>query len=306
MNLHEEWAKLSDPDWVARHVARFKEVRPRYESYAQFLQRLLTEASRRLAPLAIVQTRPKSVHSLAEKILRKRRSYTNAKSALSSDPLARMTDLCGARVIVHTGDQVRAVCQFIEEAFDIDQPNSVDHSQRQKPAEFGYRSVHYIVSVNPARLRAPVPKEILGPQAERPIPPEILGLKGELQVRTLLEHAWADIGHDLTYKPELKVPDRIQRRFHALAAVLELADREFGGLVDALDEFKSNFGAYYLREEAEAEIARLRIVLAQEPDVEQAVKLAHLGIESCLRTRRERSCPKSLGVKLLSRIVGSP
>lgn len=82
--------------------------------------------------------------------------------------------------------------------------------------------------------------------------------------------------------------------------------REFGGLVDALDEFKSNFGAYYLREEAEAEIARLRIVLAQEPDVEQAVKLAHLGIESCLRTRRERSCPKSLGVKLLSRIVGSP
>ncbi|MGD0262411.1 MAG: RyR domain-containing protein [Verrucomicrobiota bacterium] len=277
-NLHEEWSKLSDPDWVAEHVARFKKVRPRYESYAQFLQGLLDEARRRLAPLAIVQSRPKSVHSFAEKVLRKRRSYANAKGALSSDPLTRMTDLCGARVIVHTSDQVRAVCQFIEEAFDIDRPNSVDHSQRQKPAEFGYRSVHYIVSVNPARLRAPVPKEILGPQAERQIPPAILGLKAEIQVRTLLEHAWADIAHDLTYKAELKVPDRIQRQFHALAAVVEVADGEFGRLVDILDAFKSNFGACHPREEAEAEIARLRIALAQEPDVEEAVKLAHLAL----------------------------
>jgi len=279
-NSQEEWAKLGDSDWVARHVARFKEVQGRYAVYAEFLKVLLNEACRRLAPLAIVKARPKSVHSLAEKILRKRKSYANSKG--TSDPLECVTDLCGARIIAQTDDQVQALCQFIEAAFEIDPANSVDHSQRRKPAEFGYRSVHYIVSVNPARLKAPIPKDVLGPQAERQIPQEILGLKAEIQVRTLLEHAWADIGHDLTYKPELKVPALIWRQFHALAAVLEVADHEFGRLVEALDQFKSNFGAYHPREEAEAEIARLRIVLDQAPEVEQAVKLANLALSIAL------------------------
>ena len=218
-----------------------------------------------------------------------------------------MTDLCGARVIVHTGDQVRAVCQFIEEAFDIDRPNSEDHSQRQKPTEFGYRSVHYIVSVNPARLRAPVPKEILGPQAERPIPPEILGLKAEIQVRTLLEHAWADIGHEMTYKTgaEGAGPHPSSVRLAGRGAGAGGPPVRRAGCMRWTSSNPTS-APTTCGEEVEAEIARLRIVLAQEPDVEQAVKLAHLGIESCLRTRRERSCPKSLGVKLLSRIVGSP
>ena len=66
----------------------------------------------------------------------------------------------------------------------------------------------------------------------------------------------------MTYKTELRVPDRIHRQFASLAAVLEGVDRQFGALVHGLEEFKSNFGAYHERKEVEAEIARLRIVLA--------------------------------------------
>ena len=72
---------------------------------------------------------------------------------LPTDPLERMTDLCGVRVITQTSDQVRAVCQFLEEAFAIDRSNSEDVSQRLRPTEFGYRSVHYIVTIDAKKLQ---------------------------------------------------------------------------------------------------------------------------------------------------------
>jgi ppGpp synthetase/RelA/SpoT-type nucleotidyltranferase len=270
-DLHQEWNKLTDRDWVAVHVPRFVEIRPRYQAYEEFLSGLLTEACSKLAPLAIVQTRTKDIPSFAEKILRKRKRYTNSTEGIPPDPLARITDLCGGRVVTQTADQVLAVCKFIEETLEVDTRNSEDVSQRLKSAEFGYRSVHYVVLVNPEQLKAAGIKQ--------PVPAEIIGLKGEVQVRTLLEHAWADIAHQLAYKPEIKVPESIQRQCATLAAVLEQVDHEFGRLVQGLEQFKSNFGAYLPRQQVETEIARLRIVLAHRPDdLEQVVKLAHLAI----------------------------
>ena len=267
----EKWAGLSDEDWVALQVPRFLDIRPSYLLYAEFLQAVLKQGCTRFAPLALVETRAKSVPSFAEKILRKRKAYLHPKGALSADPLARMTDLCGGRVIAQTSDQVRSVCHFVEEAFGIDRANSEDVSQRLHATEFGYRSVHYIIVIDPKKLQ--------DAGVTLAIPPEILGLKAEIQVRTLLEHAWADIGHEMTYKTELKVPDRIHRQFASLAAVLEGVDRQFGTLLQGLEDFQSNFGAYHERKEVDAEIARLRIVLSCDPqNIEMAVKIAQLAL----------------------------
>ncbi len=267
----EQWASLSDEDWVALQVPRFAAIRPRFLLYAEFLQSLLQQGCTGFAPLAVIEARAKSVLSFAEKILRKRKVYVHPKGGLPADPLARLTDLCGARVITQTSEQVRSVCQFIEGAFDIDRSNSEDVSQRLRPTEFGYRSVHYIVAIDPQKLQ--------DAGVAIAIPAEVLGLKAEIQVRTLLEHAWADIGHDMAYKTELRVPDRIHRQFASLAAVLEGVDRQFEMLVHGLEEFKSNFGAYHERKEVDAEIARLRIVLSYAShNVDVAVKIAQLAI----------------------------
>ena len=221
------WTTLSDESWVAVHVPRFVEIRPRYVVYAGFLHAVLKHGCGTLAPLALIETRAKSIPSFAEKILRKRKSYMQPKGTLSPDPLARMTDLCGGRVIAQTSDQVRAVCQFIEEAFDVDSPNSEDVSQRLRPTEFGYRSVHYIVLVNAEKLRAA--------GVSMAIPPEVLGLKAEIQVRTLLEHAWADIGHEMTYKAEHTVPSR-----HS--SPVRLAGRGAGGRGPPVRRVGAQFG----------------------------------------------------------------
>ena len=267
----ELWPTLPAADWVALHVPRFTKIRCHYETYERFLRDVLQEACRKLAPLAIVDTRTKGVPSFANKILRKHALYVDPKDPLPPDPLLRITDLCGGRIITQTSDQLHAVCRFLEQTFDIDWKNSDDASQRLKPREFGYRSTHYIVSANSDRLQAagfPIP-----------VPDGIRGLKAEVQVRTLLEHAWADIGHDMTYKTEVRVPDRIHRHFAALAAVLEGADREFERLVHSLDAFKSNYGAHHSREQVESEIERLRIVLAWEPgNVDLAVQAAQLAL----------------------------
>jgi ppGpp synthetase/RelA/SpoT-type nucleotidyltranferase len=270
----EECKKLTDEQWVALHVPRYEDIHDTYKKYEHFLREILREACSGLAPLAIIEARPKSIPSFAGKILLKREQYMDPKVPLPPDPLVRITDLCGGRVITQTFDQVKAVCQFIEKAFDIDHGNSEDVSKRLRPTEFGYRSIHYIVMVNEEKLKAigidiPVPSEIVNPDR----------LKAEIQVRTLLEHAWADIGHDMTYKTELKVPDRIHRQFAVLSAVLEGVDREFGRLVDNLEEFQSNFGAYHTPDEVEDEISRLRIVLDSNPEnIDQAVKIAQLAL----------------------------
>ncbi len=90
--------------------------------------------------------------------------------------------------------------------------------------QVGYLSVHYVVSLNQSR-------ENLGEYTP------YKGLKCEIQVRTLLQHAWAEIEHDRNYKFGGVLPKDIRRRFYLVAGTLELMDQEFQNLSDAIDDY---------------------------------------------------------------------
>ena len=62
-------------------------------------------------------------------------------------------------------------------------------------------------------------------------------LRCEVQVRTLLQHAWAEIEHDRNYKFSGVLPHEIRRRFYLVAGVLEMMDREFDRLSGDIDEY---------------------------------------------------------------------
>ena len=179
-------------DWYRDQIEQYMQVLPRYTLYGKTLQQVLEKATAKLAPQAIVQTRPKAIAGFSEKIIR--------KSAEGKDPVNKFTDLCGGRVITHLPSEVKAVCEFIEKNFDIDWDNSVDVSQRLRTAEFGYRSIHYIVKFKPDVFPT---KDI-----DVPIPEDVFGLKAEIQVRTLLEHTWADFSHNTSYKGAFNIPER--------------------------------------------------------------------------------------------------
>ena len=189
----EQWAALSDADWVALQVPRFVAIRPRCLGYADFLRAVLKQGapglrrwpSSRPAP-RVSPVSPKKSSASASSICIPRRPAR--RSAGPHDrPLRRAghhPDLRpgAGRLPLHRGGLRHR------------RSNSEDVSQRLRPTEFGYRSVHYIVSGRSAEARTPASRS--------PCPEEILGLKAEIQVRTLLEHAWADIGHEMTYKTE--------------------------------------------------------------------------------------------------------
>ncbi len=248
-----------DRAWLADQVERYEAVLPRYERYAQVLDAVLRRAVADLAPLAIVQTRRKSVASFAEKCLRKR--------AKRPDPVAQFTDLAGARVIARTRSEVDAVCRFLVEDFDVDWEDSQDASERLRPSEFGYRSVHYIVS-----LRPDVDYGV-------PVPPEVIGLRAEVQARTITEHAYSDFAHDLTYKGAFELPSAWRRELAGAAATLEEVDGVFTRVEKGLREYASAYGRYLPDADVAAEIDRLAIVLEHDRrNADLAGRLARLAM----------------------------
>jgi hypothetical protein len=86
--------------------------------------------------------------------------------------------------------------------------------QLHQEERLGYHSVHYVVALGDGRRGLPEYARYDG-------------LLVEIQVRTVLQHAWAEIEHDIQYKARTALPSEIRRRFITLAGLLEIADREF-------------------------------------------------------------------------------
>jgi len=255
--------KEADRKWAREQIKKYRDIFPRYEAYAQVLQKVLEKAAKKYAPLAIVQTRPKLIASFAEKSQRKKNKYR--------DSVNRMTDLCGGRVITQTRMEVEAICQFLESHFDIDWDNTIDLSQHLKPTEFGYRSIHYIVKFKPGVFPT---KDI-----DVEIHQEVFGLKAEIQVRTILEHAWADIAHSMSYKGAFKIPDKWERELAGLAATLEGADSSIARIQAGLQRYATSYGAYMTEEEMRDEIDKLEVILEHDPEnAELATRIGKLAI----------------------------
>lgn len=239
-------------------IQEFEAIRPVYIEFAHLLEKILNKAVSSLSILAIVQARPKSIVSFTNKIISKDK-YQN--------PLVDMTDLCGARVIVHFQSQVEKICNFIKENFEIDEANSLDLKSKLKVNEFGYRSVHYIIT--------PKKDSIL----DEPIDDKFKSLKAEVQVRTLAEHVWADISHDRIYKTDLIIPDEWKREAARLSAMLENADNAFAGMSAEIDSLATVYELQYEAKKAAVDIDKLKTlisVLAKEPDecVKNSLKLS--------------------------------
>lgn len=176
-------AEVLDGSAYRRQVRIFSEIRPHYEQMACCLEAVLQEPARVHDLLLIVQSRAKGVASFAEKIQRKR----------YGDPLNEMSDLCGVRVIAHTLADVDIVCRYLEQHFDVLPDESDDKREGLKAVEFGYLSRHYEVRFKPGVfLEDIVPEDLV---ARR--------LKAEVQVRTILQHAWADIEYELAAHPDV-------------------------------------------------------------------------------------------------------
>lgn len=252
--------------WAEIQVEEFADRRSDYATLADTLEQVLKCVAEEYAPLAIVQTRAKTVASFAEKCMRKRAKYRQ--------PVDQLTDLCGGRIIVHTQEQVERISRFLEERFEIDWDNSENAGERLKTSEFGYQSVHYIVTFRRGEFPAKgfpveVPERLFGGGGGMKNP------RAEVQVRTILQHAWADIGHDVIYKGDFEAPEVWKREFARLAAVLEASDDIVARVHDGMQRLESSYGAYMTPEQMDGELQLLGFVQRHDPkNVGLALRIA--------------------------------
>jgi ppGpp synthetase/RelA/SpoT-type nucleotidyltranferase len=247
------------PELHKQQIEAYTKQYPDYTTYAAALRRVLERACAASLPEAFVQARAKSIPSFAEKCARRFDTYPDAVN--------QFTDLCGARLLVQTLEQVEAAKGFIRENFIIIEED--DKASSLGPDKFGYRDMHFIIQFKPDRPFDLSAKE-LAAMGNR---------KAELQVRTWVQHAWADTLHDRIYKAPLRLSAGIKRAGNLLAAVMEEGDRGFDHLANELDGMLANYTAYASKADVQKEIAILELLLkncGSDECPKLALKLARL------------------------------
>jgi len=189
-----------------------------------------------------VTARAKTIDSVRRKLRRKR----------YKQPAQRLTDLIGVRVITYYRDAVDPIVERLRQAFEINERDTTDKRRVLGLREFGYRSVHVIARLRPGQVIS------LDDRAIR-------RRWFEIQVRSIVEHAWAEIEHEIVYKSGVALPDAARRRFASLAGTLELLDNEFLALRDARSALISEYRAKYEQgkdQRISFDVARLGAFLA--------------------------------------------
>ena len=198
-------------------IRRYRFVKGLYEEFAEVLRHILGEAlGEASVKIHSIEARAKSLESFAKKASRP--STSDPSLPRYRDPLSEITDLAGVRVISFFPKTLKYVDRVIQSEFTVLKKKDKRHYQRTKKM-FGYRSIHYLIRMKP----------------ERSILPEykcFAKLTAEIQVRTILQHAWAEMEHDIRYKSSAVIPTSIRKRFEALARTIEVADREFQAIQD--------------------------------------------------------------------------
>lgn len=196
-------------------LEKYQELRPVYDAYAGKIKEILLDGIPVDCPVHSIEFRAKAPESFKKKACKRGKDGVTAKYA---SPLTEITDLAGIRVIVFFPKSLAQVHRAIESDFEITEMKDLGE-ERIAQGKFGYKSIHYLVKLRPDRTKLPEYRKFKG-------------LTAEVQVRTILQHAWAEMEHDIQYKSTEQIPSSIQRRFIALAGMLEIADREFQAIQD--------------------------------------------------------------------------
>ena len=179
----------------------YRKKQPLFERMQSLiLKKIRTRLDESHILIAALESRIKTEESLAGKLVRKGYKYHS---------LSDVTDIVGIRIVTFYSNEVDFISAHVEQLLDIDWENSVDKRKMLDTDRFGYLSQHYICRI-------------------------------ELQIRSLLQHAWANLYHDMGYKNDVEVPVAYQRDMSRLAGLLELADEQFTRIRKEINDYRRN------------------------------------------------------------------
>lgn len=127
-------------------------------------------------------------------------------------PLAEIEDQIAGRILVHFLEDVKSAVSHLSELFT---PVEQEHRRPTRYNEFDYESVHGIY--------------VLPPQYQPTGWDQIEDMPRtfEMQIRTLMQHAYAEPQHDLGYRPDEPIGDPAKRELAWIAGSCWGGDQAF-------------------------------------------------------------------------------
>ncbi|GKV89359.1 GTP pyrophosphokinase family protein [Pectobacterium carotovorum] len=159
--------------------------------------------------------RVKEDGSLIDKAFYRNKAY--------QDPYNDIEDKVGVRFVVMLQSDAERVCEIIaqvadSQGWDAIQCRNYNEERNKSPMLFTYQSHHFII-----RSREPIVLNGITISENTPC---------EVQVRSLLQHAYAELTHDAIYKKKTIVEPEVTRTVAKTMAFIETADEFFQKVVD--------------------------------------------------------------------------
>ena len=194
-------------------------IKSTYESYKPIFSEIVTNVESKLRKTLCLASNPtyksrvKSFNSYYRKVLRLKGEEAEKSNFIE------LTDMMGIRVICAFLEDLSEVEHQIKSSFDV---REVEYKGAQQSfREFGYESVHVLVAI---------PADCMPKKCDLPLPKSLVC---EIQIRTILQDAWAEVEHELIYKSEFTPFDLpLRRKLASMNASLSLADIIFQEIRD--------------------------------------------------------------------------
>jgi putative GTP pyrophosphokinase len=205
---------------IAKKIPERREARSLYVQYRPQYDVVLRRIYRRIRDLlarngieATIKYRIKRFETYYEKLVRMNHSKTT--------PLL-MNDILGIRIVCPFLEDIDHVVRLMNENFSVIEVDrkGIKHSS----GEFGYDSIHLLANLPPDSLPAIIP---------------FTRRVCEIQIRTILQDAWAEVEHELIYKADFSpLNEAIKKKLASLNATLTLSDIIFQEIRDYQRELR--------------------------------------------------------------------
>ncbi len=213
---------------MSEFEARYEAEKPMYSAWGKYVYTHIIEQlnmnKQEIDKLIKIRVDPrvKSNDSIISKaFFRPEKHYT--------DPINQITDKVGIRFVVMIIDQIKIIENAIINSpiWEYSKDQDFQEAIEKKPDIFDYQSVHYIV-----RNKEDI--DYVGVKIKK-------GTPCEIQIRTLEQHAYAELSHDYFYKKEDVAKSILRRNLAKSMALNETTDELFSRVYNMMNEDKKEY-----------------------------------------------------------------
>ncbi|MFK5927754.1 MAG: tetratricopeptide repeat protein [Desulfuromusa sp.] len=222
----------------------YSKLRPDYELILHDIYQQLRRLAEDEGLSVTIKYRVKNFDNYCEKLVQ--------LNKLQGSDMLQITDLLGIRIVSPFLEDLETIEQLLAQKFEV---LELEHKAEQHSfREFGYDSVHLLIRTKPLDCKEQLPYSC-----------DVC----EVQLRTILQEAWAEVEHELVYKSDIGMPSHsLRRKLASLNASLTLSDLIFQEIRDHQKEIRQR--GLKCRQDVESMSCDYQdIDIAQIPDLDK-------------------------------------